>query len=188
MSVIEKCLVGEKMAVLVANGFNETDFTEAQRVLQETGVHIRIISMDNGLVNSWKEGGWGLHFAADQALNTALAADYSMLLIPGGRRSIDKLKLTAHTRRFIGGFMDVGKPVVAFGDSLDLLGFVEKLDGRVVTGDDSLREGAVKAGAQWSEGSDYAIDGALMTGVSTPDALSDMQKFLVSSFEIDQAA
>ncbi len=118
---MNKPLLGEKLAVLVASGFCENDLTAVQRVLQPLGVTMRIISVDNGLVSSWNGDGWGLNFAADSALNSALAADFSMLVVPGGQRSVDKLQLTAHTKRFIGGFIDSGKPVVAVGEALELL-------------------------------------------------------------------
>lgn len=129
---MHKPLFGQKVAILVANGFSEQDLIKTQRVAQGLGGNTRIVSMDQGLVNSWNGEGWGLNFASDQALNSALAADYSVLLIPGGQRSIDKLKLTAHTRRFINGFLASGKLVVAVNEASDILAFTEVLDGRAV--------------------------------------------------------
>ena len=55
---MSKALLGQKIAVLVANGFQETDMTATQRLLQDTGANVRIVSMDHGLVNSWKDNGW----------------------------------------------------------------------------------------------------------------------------------
>ncbi len=129
---MHKPLFGQKVAILVANGFSEQDLIKTQRVAQGLGGDTRIVSMDQGLVNSWNGEGWGLNFAADQGLNSALAADYSVLLIPGGQRSIDKLKLTAHTRRFINGFLASGKLVVAANEAIDILAFTEVLEGRAV--------------------------------------------------------
>lgn len=48
---------------------------------------MRIVSMDQGLVNSWNGQAWGLHYAADATLNSALAADYSILIIPVAREA-----------------------------------------------------------------------------------------------------
>ncbi len=160
---MNKALLGEKIAVLIANGFNEHDLTESQKALQKLGANVRIVSMDHGLVNSWNGEAWGLHYAADNSLNTALAADFSILVIPGGQRSIEKLKLTAHTKRFIGGFMNARKPVVAFDEALELLMFCEKVQGRTVTGPDALKEAVQGAGATWLA-KPYAIDNGLMTG------------------------
>lgn len=158
-----KSLSGVKIAVLVAGGFCEQDLTEMQRAMQKTGANMRVVSMDQGLVNSWNGTGWGLNFAPDALLNAALAADYDMLIIPGGQRSAEKLKLTAHTKRFIGGFTDTGKPVVAFDEALELLCYVQKIDGRMVTGPEKIRDMAVSAGAKWSD--DVMVtDGMMMTG------------------------
>lgn len=129
---MHKPLLGQRIAVLVANGFNETDMTQAQRALQDSGADIRIVSMDQGLVNSWRDGSWGLNFVADAFLNKALAVDFDMLIVPGGQRSMDKLKQTAHTRRFVGGFVNAGKPVVAFDEANDLLVDLECMDGRIM--------------------------------------------------------
>ncbi len=136
-------LVGQRIAILVANGFSEQDLIKTQRVAQRLGGDTRIVSMDQGLVNSWNGESWGLNFAADQGLNTALAVDFSILIIPGGQRSIEKLKLTAHTRRFINGFIAGKKPVVALNEAVDILCFTEVLDGRkiVCEGDDSVVDG-----------------------------------------------
>lgn len=189
---MSKPLIGEKLAVLVSNGFSEKDLVETQRVAQSLGATMRIISMDNGLVNSWNGMDWGLNFAADSALNAALAADYSMLVVPGGQRSIDKLKLTAHTRRFINGFVDASKPVVIMGEAIDLLEFAGKLAGMDVAGMDSKKDMAEAAGAKWIDG-EYTIHGTVMTGVSVGDSSSAymqaVQDFLVADAgEIAEAA
>lgn len=122
---MQKPLLGQKIAFLVANGFTESDLVEPQRALQALGADTRIISMDQGLVNSWNGEGWGLNFAADQALNTALAVDYDGVVIPGGARSIHKLQLTAHTRRIVKGFVEAHKPAAALCDASEILRFAE---------------------------------------------------------------
>lgn len=122
---MQKPLLGHKVAFLVANGFNETDFIASQKSIQALGADTRIISMDQGLVSSLNDQGWGLNFASDQALNSSLAADYSAVVVPGGKRSAEKLQLTAHTRRFLRGFYESNKPVVIIGEAKDLLTFAE---------------------------------------------------------------
>jgi len=183
-----KSLLGEKVAVLVANGFSEKDFVLSQKALLPAGADIRIIGMDNGLVNSWNAEGWGLNFAADQALNGALAADYDMLIVPGGQRSIEKLQLTAHTRRFIGGFVDAGKPVAFFDDALQLLLFSERGEGVSVAGPETLQAQVQEKGAFWSDES-YVISGNVMTGLSNEDTREDyvqaVSRFLIEKPVVD---
>lgn len=122
---MQKPLLGHTVAFLVANGFNETDFIAAQKNIQALGADTRIISMDQGLVSSLNDQGWGLNFASDQALNASLAVDYSAVVVPGGKRSIEKLQLTAHTRRFLRGFYEGNKPVCVIAEGADLLEFAE---------------------------------------------------------------
>jgi protease I len=172
---MSKPMMGQKLAVLVANGFSETDLMAAQRTLQKAGVNVRIVSMDQGLVNSWNGTGWGLNYAADYPLNAALAADFDILLIPGGQRSIDKLKLTAHTKRFINGFMNAHKPVIAFDEALDLLIFCEKVQGRTVTGPAAMQAPSELAGATWST-EPFIMDSNLMTGGAIESSIEDFVK------------
>ncbi len=162
---MQKPLLGEKIAVLVANGFSEQDLTQAQKILRNAGADLRIVSMDSGLVNSWADSGWGLNFAADATLSEALAVDYTMLLVPGGQRSVEKLKLTAHTRRFINGFLNSRKPAVMFAEAVDLLVFAEKAPEYTVSAAQSVKDSLVQAGAQWNEAAS-TTDGMLLTGRS----------------------
>lgn len=157
-----KPLAGRRIALLVASGFNEDDLTHSQRALIAAGAQPQIIGMDQGLMNAWKGQGWGLHFAADALLSTALAADFDALVIPGGARSAEKLKLTAHTRRFVGGFMDAQKPVAAFYEGVSLIGFADKLAGLCVAAPGDMRAEIELAGATMAD-EDQAESGALLT-------------------------
>ena len=177
----DKPLAGEQIAILIANGFNEDEMTQAQRALLETGARIKIVSLENGLAHGWHDGSWGHYFAVDEQLSSALAADYSMLLIPGGQRSLDKLKQTAHTARFVKGFMSVGKPVAVYGDAVQMLAHVGLAEGRAVTGDAGQQAALTAAGASWSsEG--VAIDGNLLTGQVSSDSLSGLIAATVAHF------
>ena len=178
----------KKIAVLLSSGFNEGDLTSLQKALMPYKPDIRIVSTTRGLVNSWTGENWGLSFAADKALNETLSSDFSMLVIPGGQRSMEKLKLTAHTKRFIGGFLDTGKPVVAMGEALDLLAFIDKVDGRTVSGPDIMKDVMLQAGATWSD-DNPAVDDNLMTGVRDGDAfVESVIAFLGDTPAMDQAA
>ncbi len=185
---MKRPLLGQKVAVLVANGFCEKDLTFTQKMMMNEGATLRIISMDQGLVNSWNDDpgqeGWGLNFAADQVLSKALAIDYDMLIVPGGRRSVEKLELTGHARRFIGGFIDSNKPVAIYDKALELLLFSERAEGLIVAGPVSFRERAEKHGARWSEGS-YSISGSVITGLSNGETRENYA-FVVSEFFVAQ--
>jgi protease I len=174
-------LQGEKIAILAANGFREEDFTQSQRALQDLGAFVRIISLDAGLVNSWDGKAWGLNFAVDQALSSVLAVDFSMLVIPGGQRSAEKLKLTMHSKRFISGFLDYNKPVAVFDNALDLLIHVEKVDGRTVAGPEEMRDDVARAAGTWSDDA-VCIDGNLLTSRRVDNENSHIVDAIVKHF------
>lgn len=189
-NAMPNALQGEKIAVLVANGFQEQDLTSAQKYMQSYGGYLKVISMDNGLVNSWNGTSWGLNFAADSMLNEALAVDYSMLLVPGGRRSVDKLKLTAHTRRFVNGFLDTGKPLALFGEAVELLAHIDKMEGRAVSAQAEFESEVIMKGGTYSSDL-YTVDGHLMTATPSDDSYEEVIHAVASHFApntIDQAA
>jgi len=114
------------IAILLATGFQETGFVEIQKIARQLGAKLSIISVDQGLVSAWNGNGYGLNFPVDLPINRALAADYNVLIIPGGERSIAKLKTTAHTQRILRGFLDTGKQVIAIENAADLFDFAER--------------------------------------------------------------
>ena len=148
---MKKPLLGVKVAMLVANGFSQDDMVAAQKTLIEYGANVRVVSPENGLVNGWEGNIWGHHFAVDTPLATALAADYSVLVIPGGQRSLDKLNLTAHTKRFISSFMDASKPVIVMDDALHILMLTDNMRGRTVSGPEDMSDVVMQAGGAWSK-------------------------------------
>lgn len=162
--MMDVSLTGCKIAILVSNGFTEQDVTESQRAFRNAGADLRIISADQGLISGWNGQSWGHSFAIDSHLSTALGADYTALIIAGGERSLRKLKQTAHTRRFVGSFLDSGKPVIAMNDGLDILVSSERICNRKVTGSENVKDEAVKAGAVWEDES-ICVDNNLMTAV-----------------------
>lgn len=178
---VTKVLSGSKIAILVANGCTEQDMTEAQRALIEAGATTKIISPDAGLVNGWSGKSWGHHYAVDAALSTALSADYDMLVIPGGQRSLDKLKLTAHTKRFINGFMASEKPVVAYGDALHILLTTDNVRGRTVAGPADMKDVVTQAAGNWSDVTPIR-ENNLVTGAADENTRKDMVTAMLDIF------
>ncbi len=174
-----KQLQSRKVAVLISNGFNENEFLSIQKAMLAEGASLRIVSTDSGLVNGWDGKGWGHNFAIDAQLNSALGIDYDAVIIPGGQRSLDKLKLTAHSRRFIGSFLAAMKPVICMGDAVQLLALTDHVGGKTVSGPETKRAMCETAGATWSEKT--TTDGLLLTGDVEGDKLG---AFVASAVEM----
>ena len=158
---MEKVLNGKTIAILVANGFEEVDMTEPQRVLLADGAQVRLVSPEQGLVNGWHGEAWGHYFPVDQSLSTALAADFDALLVPGGSRGVAKLAQNAHTIRFLRGFIDGAKPVAMVGDAIALLATADRAAGRTVAAVDADSP-VISAGAKVTEDT-VVTDNSLLT-------------------------
>lgn len=188
-----KPLSGTKIAILLANGFCQQDVVETQRLLMEAGATPTIVSPDQGLVNGWDGQSWGHNFMVDAALDTALGADYDMLILPGGERSMDKLKMTAHTKRFITSFMMAEKPVAVMGDALHLLMITDNMSGRTVSGPAEMKDVVMQAGGQWSDDmmcfDSHMMSGDVMAEGARPAFVAKMVVFFTAmAHQMDEAA
>ena len=104
-----------KVAMLVANGFDEIAFTTIQKLILKQGGVTQVISSETAMANGWAGNAWGCFYPVDAQLNTILAYDFDALVVPGDKRSMERLSKTAHTKRIIDGFIASGKPVLLTG-------------------------------------------------------------------------
>src|ERR1044072_3225994 len=77
-------LSGMKVAILVTNGFEQSELTEPKKALEQAGAPPLIISPEGNQVRGWNHKQWGDSFPVDVAFNDARPGDYSALLLPGG--------------------------------------------------------------------------------------------------------
>lgn len=172
-------LRGERIAVLVANGFNEHEFLQSLRALQATGATLTIIAPLAGLVQGWNGTTFGHSHAVEVSLSTALAADFSMLLVPSGVRSVEKLKSYPQTTRFIKSFISYGNPVAFMGEAVSLMvhvGMDADMTGSDIQADlnDASTKGVDEA---------VTISGQILTArTDTPDMLAQALAAVVAHF------
>lgn len=170
-------LSGKTIAIMVANGFDETGFIVIQRAMMDAGAKLKIISRETGLTNAWNGTGWGMSYPADRTLSTALAIDYDGLIIPAGKRHIDSLESEAHAVRVLRAFLREDMPVLLQGDATVLLQLIEGAADRLHAAVDDVSAVPV-------------VDGYLVTiGVASAE-LSEVEAFdaAVGSFVAESCA
>lgn len=182
-------LAGKTVAILIASGVDEHQFTEAQRALIAAGAKINTIAPENGLVNGWQGTGWGHYHTVDKVIGEALGSDYDMLVIPGGERATAKLKQNLHTRRIVNHFMDANKPVAAIGTGVSLLALATRIANRSVAADGAVQAEMKQANAVVAQEA-MMTEGNLLTATQpmTADWLAAMLAFADDSDLIQQAA
>jgi protease I len=106
-------LKGKKVAILVADGFEQIEMTEPRKALEQAGAQVEIVSPKTGRVRGWQSTDWGDDFDVDVTLSAADSEDYDALVLPGGVMNPDKLRAIPEARAFVRAFFDDGKPVAA---------------------------------------------------------------------------
>ena len=155
-------LSSRNIAILVANGFDESHITEMQRAFTRIKAPYKIIAPEQGLVNGWQDNGWGHYFTVDAPIGTAMGSDYDALVLIGGERSVAKLKTNPHARRIVNHFLEANTPVAAIGAGVAVLALSPKSAGRDVAALPELQAELTTAQMVLSAEA-QTVDGSLLT-------------------------
>ena len=170
-------LAGKKVAILVADGFEQVEMTEPKRALEEAGARTSIVSPAQGEVQGWKHFDKADRFPVDLALSDARAESFDALLLPGGVANPDQLRIIPEAVAFVRQFFDAGKPVAAICHGLWPLIDAGVVSGRTVTSWPSLKTDLSNAGARWVD-QEVATDNGLVTSRKPDDIPAFNQKML----------
>ena len=55
-------LSNKKVAILVTGGFEEIEFTEPKRALEEAGATVEVVAPKNNKVKAWNKTDWGAEY------------------------------------------------------------------------------------------------------------------------------
>jgi protease I len=168
LSLMKKTLDGKKVAILVADGFEQIELTSPQEALEDAGAETEIISPAEDKVKGWEETDWGKKFKVDVPLKKAKASDYDTLLLPGGVMNPDKLRLQPKAIEFIRAFFDAGKPVAAICHGPWTLIDAGIAEGRRLTSYPSIKNDLKNAGADWVDET-VVVDNGLVTSRKPAD-------------------
>jgi len=165
------------VAVLVANGFEELEFTKPVELLTKAGAQVDVISFKTGKVKSWNKENWGKEFEVTKTLSDVNPTEYHALYLPGGVLNCDKLRSSEPAIDFVSTFVEEGKPVAAIGYGPLVLIETGKLDGKKVTCTPSVMTDVINAGAQWMD-EKVVFDGGIITCAQPTDLEIFCDKFL----------
>ena len=174
---MEKRLDGKKVAILVADGFEQVELTEPQKALEAAGAKTEIVSPAEGQVQGWNHDEKADLFTVDMPLKRARSDDYDALLLPGGVRNPDQLRGLIRAVEFVDGFFAAGKPVAAICHAPWTLIETEVIRGRRITSWPSLKTDLMNAGADWVD-REVVVDRGLVTSRKPADIPAFNQKMI----------
>lgn len=164
----KNALEGKKVAILVADGFEQEELTGPKEALEAAGAQIQIVSPAEGEVQGWNHDEKADKFRVDMPLNLARSDDYDALLLPGGVRNPDQLRMSTRAVEFVDGFFATGKPVAAICHAPWLLIETEIIKGKTITSWPSLKTDLTNAGAHWVD-REVVVDDGLVTSRKPAD-------------------
>jgi protease I len=173
-------LQGKKIAILVADGFEQVELTEPKKALEAAGAKTEIVSPADGKVKGWNHTEWGDKLAVDVPLQQAKPDGYDALLLPGGVMNPDKLRMDPAAVRFVKSFVDAGKPIAAICHGPWTLIEAGAVRGKKMTSWPSLQTDLRNAGAHWVD-QQVVADGSLVTS-RKPDDIPAFNREMVKLF------
>src|SRR6185437_5586294 len=176
---MEEKLKGKKVAVLVANGFEQVEMTEPVKALKESGAEVFIISPKNK-VKGWKETNWGDEFDVDVLLDKADAFEYDALLLPGGVMNPDKLRLEPKAVVFVSYFIEKGKPIAAICHGPWTMVETGLIKGFTMTSYPSIKTDLINAGVNWVD-QEVVTDNGIVTS-RKPSDIPAFNKKMIEEF------
>lgn len=173
-------LNGKKVAILVADGFEQVELTEPRKALDNAGAKTSIVSPAKGKVKGWQHTEWGDELPVDVPLGQAKADDFDALLLPGGVMNPDHLRRDPQVQRFVKSFFDAGKPVAAICHGPWTLIDAGVAKGRKMTSYETIQSDLKNAGVDWVD-QEVVVDGNLVTS-RKPDDIPAFNKAIVEVF------
>ena len=177
---MNKKLDGIRVAILAADGFEQSELFEPKKALEEAGAKVSIVSLEAGKIKGWNHKEWGDSVAVDLTVTEANADDFDALQLPGGVMNPDKLRMSKEAVDFVKSFFDAGKPVAAICHAPWTLIEADVVGGRTVTSWASLRTDLENAGAKWVD-REVIVDNGLVTS-RKPDDLPAFNKKMIEEF------
>lgn len=173
-------LAGMRVAVVVSDGFEQSEFDGPTRALKDAGAIVDVLAEDAAHLQRIEgrrrfepaEGTRG-----DRLIGEATSHDYDMLLVPGGCVSPDTMRQSEPHLKLVKSFFEANKPVAMICHGPWLLADADEARGRTVTSWPGIRRDLERAGATWVD-QDVVVDGALITSRRPQDVKAFNQAIL----------
>ena len=146
-------LTGKRIAILVADGFEQVELTEPRKALEAAGAKTEIVSPADGQVQGWNHD------------------EIADLFDP------DQLRMLTRAVEFVDGFFAARKPVAAICHAPWTLIEAEMVKGRRLTSWPSLKTDLINAGAEWVD-REVVVDHGLVTSRKPADIPAFNQKMI----------
>ncbi len=173
-------LNNKKIAVLAANGYEQSELESPVEALKKEGATVEIISLKSGEIKAMKDHEWSNSVAVDKTVSDAKVSDYDALLLPGGVLNPDAVRADKDAVAFVKDFFTAQKPVAAICHGPQTLINAEVVNGVKMTSFKAISKDLQNAGAEWVD-EEVVTDGNLTTS-RKPEDLPAFNKRIIEEF------
>jgi protease I len=179
-------LKGLRVAILIADGFEQVELVEPRKALDGAGAKTVIVSPKSKRVRAWNLTDWGEEFRVDLNLESADVREFGALLLPGGVLNPDTLRMIPKAVAFVQAFFEANKPVAAICHGPCTIIEAGAAYGRRMASSPSLKTDLRNAGAEWLDQA-VVVDGNLVTS-RRPDDIPLFNQAMIELFHSMQPA
>ena len=142
-------LQGMRVAMIVTDDFEQAEFTEPKKALEQAGAKVTVIAPKAGQVTGMNHDVKADSFKVDMTLDSANPGDFDALMLPGGALNADALRMMPKAQQFVQDFDSKGKPIAIICHAPWLLVSAGLVKGRTLTSWASIQDDLRNAGANW---------------------------------------
>jgi protease I len=173
-------LHGKRIAFLATDGFEQIEYTEPRKAVEQEGAEAYLISTKPDKIQAWKHFDDGDIFPVDQTVDQANPADYDALVLPGGVANPDQLRMDPQAVSFVRAFFETAKPVGVICHGPWTLIEANVVKGRTITSWPSLKTDLRNAGANWVD--EECVNDTGLVSSRKPDDLPAFCAKIVEEF------
>ena len=155
-------IADKKVAIVVANYFEEAEFTEPLRALKDAGARVEVVGATTKALQALHHADKVGQYQADILLVDANPDAYDALVLPGGVINADHLRMEQRLHDWVAAFLDDEKIVAAICHAPWVLVSAGVLHGRTLTSYETIQDDIRNAGGTW-ENLEVVIDRTLIT-------------------------
>ncbi len=162
-----------RILFIATDGFEDSELLVPLETLRERGAKVTLASLEMGEIT----GDGGATAQADAAIDDVDSKDFDALVLPGGTKNPDKLRMHEQVVYTVRKFADAGKPVAAICHGPWLLVEADVVRGRTVTSWPSIRTDLKNAGGNVVD-KEVAVDGNIVTSRKPEDIPAFIAAFI----------
>ena len=170
-------LTGKRVAMLVEDGFEDSELVGPLEALRQAGAIVTIVGPAAGAEYRGKRG--DAVVTSDLSAGAAKVKDFDALVIPGGHAP-DKMRMRHAMVDLARDTMEAGKPVAAICHGPQVLISANLVRGRKMTSWPAIKVDMRNAGANWVD-QEVIVDNGLVSS-RKPDDIPAFNEKMIEEF------